>query len=283
MTKRGVTFCLFSLILTVYLVISLVAANDMAASAGCAAWRVSVEKRGEAAFVTPDDIILELKPTTDSTAAMPVARVDLQAVEDRLESLTTVEKANVYRLSDNVVRVDVTPMIPVARVFDRDKSYYINRDGKQLTADTRYQVDAPVVVGDFSKGNSPHDILPLLRRVDKNPVWSRLVSSYMVAANGDIIIVPSINGHLVNFGDTTAIDDKFARLMAFYRQVMPVKGWSYYDTVTVKFARQVVASVAPGSRVADVNIYSDEDFIEDPDDQSMTSDDTDINNQKPKL
>jgi cell division protein FtsQ len=55
-------------------------------------------------------------------------------------------------------------------------------------------------------------------------------------------MVPCIRGHVINFGDTSRIKDKFDNLLTMYRQVMPYKGWNTYDTISVKFKGQVVAS-----------------------------------------
>ena len=60
--------------------------------------------------------------------------------------------------------------------------------------------------------------------------------------NHDIILVPVIRGHVVNFGDTSMVDDKFLRLRTFYRKVLPTVGWQHYDTIAVKWRGQVVAT-----------------------------------------
>ena len=38
------------------------------------------------------------------------------------------------------------------------------------------------------------------------------------------------------------IENKFARLKTMYKDVLPVKGWTYYDTISVKWRGQVVAT-----------------------------------------
>ena len=59
---------------------------------------------------------------------------------------------------------------------------------------------------------------------------------------GNIIIIPTVVGHVVNFGDTSMVDDKFLRLRTFYRKVLPTVGWQHYDTIAVKWRGQVVAT-----------------------------------------
>lgn len=269
--------------MAVYLVVTLVVSDKMAASARCGGVVISIKGDTPTPFVTADDIDHELGGFTAKADTMPLSAIDMSMVEKQLSALSTIESARCYRSANDRLHIDVTPMVPVARVFDGRRSYYINRDGKRLTANARYQVDAPVIIGRFDSIRSPRAVLPLLERIAGNESWNSLVSAIEVARNGDIILIPSISGHVVNFGDTNAIDDKFKRLTAFYRQVMPVKGWNHYDTVSVKFSGQIVANVAPGRRNTPVNQYSDEDFVEEPDDASMTTDGIDVNLQKPKL
>lgn len=283
MTKRGITCCLLTLMMAVYLVIAVCVSNSMAAKAPCRGVDISVIRNDMSRFVTADDVDHELGGIRARVDSMAASEVDLDAIERRLGEVDNIEKVNCYRRNDDRIAIDVTPMVPVARVFDRDRSYYINRDGKRLTANARYQVDAPVIIGRFDSVNNPVILVPLIERVSSEKVWNELVEAFVVADNGDIIIIPSINGHVINFGDVSMVDSKFRRLTEFYRQVMPVKGWNYYDTVSVKFAGQIVASIAPGKRRGHENIYKDEDFIEENDVNSMMTDNIGVNEIKPKI
>lgn len=283
MTKRGITFCILTLVMAVYLAIAIPVSNTMASNAPCRGVDISIMENGMSRFVTGEDIDHELGGISAQVDSMAASAVDLGRIERILGGVDNIEHVNCYRRNDDKIAIDVVPMVPVARVFDGGKSYYINRNGKRLTANARYQVDAPVIIGRFDSVGNPATLLPLIERVASEKAWSELVDSYSVAANGDVIIIPSISGHVVNFGDVSMIDDKFKRLTAFYRQVMPVKGWNYYDTVSVKFAGQIVASIAPGKRHNHENVYKDEDFIENTDIGTMAPDTLDIGTVKPKL
>ena len=77
--------------------------------------------------------------------------------------------------------------------------------------------------------------------------------------------MPVIRGHVVNLGDTSLIANKFDRLKVFYREVMPVKGWNFYDTVSVKWRGQIVASRRE-KKLGDIALDTREsefDFIDD--------------------
>lgn len=246
LTKRGITLCILSLMLTVYLVIALATSQGIAAEAPCTGVRISVSQNQMSQFVTPEDIDHELGGITASADSMAASAYNLKNIEQRLGTLSIIEDVNCRRLANDVIAIDVVPMIPVARVFDRNGSYYINKAGKHLQASARYQIDVPVVITDNDSLDNAGEIIPLLERIDENKTWSQLVSALKVDRNGDIFIIPAVSGHIVNIGDGNNIDDKMTRLFAFYNQVLDVKGWNYYDTISVKFANQVIGKIVPG-------------------------------------
>lgn len=246
LTKRGITLCILSLMLGIYLVVALAASQGMAAEAPCNGVRISVSQNEMSQFVTPDDIDHELggiRATADSLAA---ADYNLRDLELKLGALSIIESVNCHRLANDVIAIDVVPMRPVARVFDRSGSYYINRSGKHLLASPRYQIDVPVVIADHDSLPDAQGVISLLDEINANTMWSQLVSEIKIARNGDYLIVPAFNGHIVNIGDGSNLADKMKRLFAFYNNVLPIKGWNYYDTISVKFARQVVGKIVPG-------------------------------------
>ena len=58
----------------------------------------------------------------------------------------------------------------------------------------------------------------------------------------NIIIVPELSGHVVNIGNADGFENKFAKLKQFYTQVLPKRGWNTYDTISVKWNHQIVAT-----------------------------------------
>ena len=64
--------------------------------------------------------------------------------------------------------------------------------------------------------------------------------------SANIILVPAIRGHVINLGKAVNIADKFNRLRRFYAEVMPKKGWEFYDTISLKWDNQIVATRRKG-------------------------------------
>ena len=99
-----------------------------------------------------------------------------------------------------------------------------------------------MVCGNFTSSFTPKDVLPLVKYIDSDPKLANLTGMIVARDSRNLILVPRIKGHVVNFGDTTRMKEKSHNLFLFYRKVMPHKGWLEYDTVSVKFRDQIVAT-----------------------------------------
>ena len=187
-------------------------------------------------FVDARDVIVELGIDTDRLGSVLRDSFDIDALEKRLKASDKLQDANITMLSDGSLVVDVDPMVPVARVFDTTRpSYYINASGKRISAELRYHIDVPVLVGTFGSEYPAQRLLPLLSYIASDSTANAMIATVTQEPDGNIILVPNIVGHVINFGDTSRVADKFARLRTFYRHVAPTKGWATYDTIAVKW------------------------------------------------
>ena len=103
-------------------------------------------------------------------------------------------------------------------------------------------IDVPVLVGSFDSLHPAQRLLPLLDKIANDPRIGSMIATVTQEADGNIILIPTIVGHVINFGDTSMVDDKFDRLRRFYRHVSPTRGWEAYDTIAVKWRDRVVAT-----------------------------------------
>lgn len=260
MTRQGIVYLLLTVLLVSYLLIATGASRSMAYAAPCCGVDIRVRDNAMSPFVTPDDIDHELGGMRAAGDSLSMGEFNLLNIEKRLTALPNIEKVNCLRLNNDRLLIDVEPMVPVARVYDSGKVYYISESGKKLTASKRYRIDVPIIVGRFDSVNSPVTVVPLIKAVEASEERKSIVDYYQVNSKGDIFIVPRLTGHLINFGDTTAIDSKFERLSRFYTKVMPVKGWDYYNVINLKYAGQVIAEIAPNRQKSDFVPYTEEDF-----------------------
>lgn len=232
--------------MSAYLVVALSFTSRNAAEQPCAGLHIVVRDSTKHPFVSAVELGRELGNLPERITGMRLADVNTDSIEQIFEQIDKIEKVRVVTLTDGYILVDVDPMEPVARVFPKSgRSYYINRSGKRIVASPRYHIDVPIIQGRFNDSDTSFTamhILPLLDWLDEHPGWSSLVSAIKADSPSDIIIVPMIRGHVVNLGSPDAFDSKFARLKRFYEEVMPARGWDMYDTISLKWGGQAVAT-----------------------------------------
>lgn len=217
-------------------------AHGEAANTVCRDIRVDIERTSSADSTTRAGVLHELAGYPGRIIGSPLSDINLQSVENYLGKLSNFENVECNLTADGDLHVSVRPMIPVMRVFDGSNSFYVNRQGKVIPSNPRFFVDVPVVSGKFSRAFSPASLLPVVSFVKNDNFLRNLVGMTVANDPDNIILVPRILGHVINFGDTTRLDEKRDALLLFYRKVIPYKGWQEYDTISVKFNGQIVAT-----------------------------------------
>lgn len=208
----------------------------------CTEVRVEVVNDDGTSFVTPAGVIEELERKHIILKGKPVWQINVENVEKAIAQSQYIENVECMFVNGGCLKIKVSQIMPVMRIFDGDQSYYVNKDGKRMTAVATFNADVPVVEGHFTKAYSPLRLLPMIQYVESDSALKSLVTMYCVKDTNNIIIVPSVEGHVVNMGNCKGYESKFRKLKLFYNKVMPVKGWLYYDTISVKWDYQVVAT-----------------------------------------
>ncbi|MDE5876783.1 MAG: hypothetical protein K2H47_04720 [Muribaculaceae bacterium] len=208
----------------------------------CAGIEVRVESNLLSDSTTQAGVLAHLGAYEGKIKGIPTHRINTQAIEDYLSHLSNFETVECVITSDHFLRIDIVPMRPEVRIFDSKGSYYINRTGKRIDSNANFFVDVPVVKGEFTENFPATTVLPLTRFIASDPFMSQLVAMIEAKDADNLLLVPRIHGHLINFGDTTRLAEKRDALKAMYRKVLPYKGWETYDTISVRFRGQVVAT-----------------------------------------
>lgn len=208
----------------------------------CTAIDVLVVNGDSTSFVTPKGVLEDLKNKGINVVGKHMGDIDADFIEEQLKMSPYLENADCIKCQDGKVLIKVSQLVPVLRIFDGDNSYYVNRVGKRMEATMLYHCDVPVVQGHFTKQYPPTRLLPLISYVKGDSLLSSLATMFCVRDTNNIIMVPSISGHVVNLGNADGFENKFAKLKLFYQEVMPKRGWQFYDTISVKWNYQIVAT-----------------------------------------
>lgn len=267
--RKILKWCILAALL-VYAAGMSVWAHHEAARHVCTGIKVEVADSNQSDSVIKKGIVEELHRYNKRIVGTPLHELNTADIEKYLSRYNNFESVHCLISSRGQLVVNIVPLIPVMRVFYGGNSYYINKDGKHILSNAEFFSDVPIVTGNFHKNFTPKQLLPLVRYIEQDAVLKDLVSMIEARDAANLILVPRIRGHVINFGDTTRLDEKKQALTLFYRQVMPYKGWEEYDTISVKFRGQVVAT-----RRDKTHLNQPEEFVEDEDLEEATLNDVD--------
>lgn len=229
-------------LLAAYVVFAAVWSHAEAAKDACKGIDIHIVEGFSADSVTRKGVMAEINRYPEKIVGVQIPAINTRKLEHYLKSFPQFEDVVCNFTTAGRLNVKVTPMIPEIRIFEDSSSYYINKDGKRMNSKASFFVDVPLVRGKFNDGFRPVDVLPVTRFISSDPLLNKLVGMVEVKDHDNIILIPRIHGHVINFGDTNHLAEKRDALVAMYRKVLPYKGWNEYDTISVKFRGQVVAT-----------------------------------------
>tara|TARA_B100000401_G_scaffold148784_1_gene99024 strand:+ start:5930 stop:6670 length:741 start_codon:yes stop_codon:yes gene_type:complete len=205
---------------------------------------ISSENRflnSEDIFVLTNDII------NDSSI------IDLNYLEEKIKSNKFIKDIEIYNNLNNVVNININQFKPYARLINNiGDDYYIDKNGEIFPVSNKYServlliffknyknIDKEKNINFFQNGN---EIFKLINYINRNDFYKKQISQINVLKDGEIIMIPQITKQKIYFGNTDNMEIKFKKLELFYKNILPTKGWNYYESVNLKFKNQIVCN-----------------------------------------
>ena len=246
------------------LIVTLGFATKQEGKQACRELNIVVNADNDNYFLDEKDIADLLRTKGDSIIGQPIASVNVNKIEHLLYTNPWVRKADAYLSIDGVLQVNVDLKVPLVRVMTTaGESYYMDTDGKLMVWSQKYTPRVLVANGnirqsysanyktDFSSipekdsiaaMNLLYKIYTMAAAISKDELWNKQVESFKFNSLGDIELVPVVGDHVIIFGDTDQLHEKFNKLKVFYSEGLNHTNWNLYDTVNLKFNKQVVCT-----------------------------------------
>jgi cell division protein FtsQ len=185
----------------------------------------------------------------DLMKGAPIKTFDLQQLEELLERNLWIRNAELFFDNNDVLHADITEREPVARVFMvNGESFYVDDMGEQLPITNDQVARVPVFTSFPNETTAARKKDSLLQEqvkemghfLLKNDFWMAQVDQVNIN-NYEFELVPKLGNHLIQFGNTEKMEQKFSRLLLFYKNIMNRTGWNYYSALDVRYDKQLVA------------------------------------------
>lgn len=212
-------------------------------------------------FVMKNDIIKLLEKNELLSLGMPIGDVNTDLIEKTVMTNSLIKQCSVYTTIDGKLNIDLNQREPVVRIIDKlNQSYYLDSDGTIISMSRRFTPLLLVVNGNvptpFSvysveniynekydkRATCLRDIHKLALYIHDNELWNAQIEQIYVNKKGDFEMVPRVGPHLILFGSTEGMEEKFDKLLIFYKEGLKNVGWNQYQKINLKYKDQIVCT-----------------------------------------
>lgn len=229
------------------MLMSLVKKKDVAQI--CTSMKVMVE--GKEAFIDQHDISNLVKAKFGKVVGKNLSLIPVEQIERALMELPYVSAAEIYVDMDGVLQISVQQREVLIRIVNKNgQEYYIDTKGAKVPVTLRYVPHVLVANGNIKEGYKKaldtvetklvKDLVTIVDHIKADPLWSNQVVQLYVNEHQDIEIVPRVGSQQLVLGDAAKLDKKLARLVVFYKNILPRVGADAYRKVNVKYDDQII-------------------------------------------
>ena len=255
-------FIAASFIVAAFLV-SLGFASHKQATMPCTGIVVNIYETHNSVFVDENDILQMVQNKFGTLEGKPISSINISLLEKIINTNPFISDAEVFSTVDGKVVIDVKQRRPLLRVINfKNESFYVDDEGAYMPPSEKYTARVPVASGYIYEGEINKSIVvempvtesdtmkrPVMTQLfniakfaTANEFWNAEMQQLYVDINGDIEMIPRIGGHSVILGDDNNLEEKFKKLLTFYREGLNRRSWDKYKTINLKYKNQVVCT-----------------------------------------
>jgi cell division protein FtsQ len=247
--KKILVFSVWTILLTGTVVL-LVAAMSKKNSEFISGLEVKISGVQNNCFIDKKDVLDILqKVNGKDLQKTKVSSLDLTRMEAHLEKDQWVKKAEMFFDNNNVLQIKITEREPIARIFTvSGASFYIDSSLTRLPLSDKFSARLPVftsfptAVKVLKKRDSVllNQVKMLSEYIGTHPFWMAQIDQIDITPDAAFELIPKLGNQVIRFGDATNYEEKFNKLLAFYKKVQTSVGWNKYSVLDIQYKNQVI-------------------------------------------
>lgn len=192
-------------------------------------------------FITPEKVNKLLIQNFNSVNSIKKDNLDLNNVEKRLDSDPMIDKAEVYATIDGRLKAIVKQKTPIARVYEGEKSYYIDYKGTEMPLSDNSTARVPLITGDIDAVDRKK-LCDLLKYMYDDDFLRKNIIGIDVKPTGGLKMMCRNYSFDILFGRLINVEKKFNNYKAFFQNAVKDTLIERYKTINLKFTQQVVCT-----------------------------------------
>lgn len=202
---------------------------------------VVVFEGDNALFVKRETVNKLLIENKENASSIGKDKLDLNKLERRLNSNEMIDKSDVFVSIDGVLKAVVVQKTPVARVFDKEGSFYVDYEGGIMPLSDNFTARVPLVSGVINRKNS-EKYSQLFRAIYDDDFLKKNIIAIEVMHNGRLKMLNRNYNYEIDFGDIANMEQKFKDYKAFFQKAVLDSSLYKYKKIDLRFTKQVVCT-----------------------------------------
>jgi len=171
----------------------------------------------------------------------PKTLINLHRVEQEVLKNNMIENAEIFITPSGKLKASIVQRVPIARINNRSKVYYIDRQGLAMPLSANYSQRVPLVTGVVNK-EMEKEVFFLIQKLTDNEFYKKQIIGVHRKINGDYVLSTRIGRHKIMFGKLDNIENKLKKLQVFYTKEWNSENLKKYKLINLKYNHQVVCS-----------------------------------------
>jgi cell division protein FtsQ len=163
-------------------------------------------------------------------------------IENFIDSISLIEKSQVYKSIKGYTIIDVDCRIPIVKVYDKENNiYHIDKNGCIIRGIEK-ALYLPIANGCIDDSIATSEVISIARTINKDEFWNSQIEQIYFDENGYVTMIPRVGNHIIEFGKAQDIKEKFDKLHTFYLNGMNKIGWNKYSKLNIEFGNKVICT-----------------------------------------
>lgn len=210
----------------------------------CKQVNFTIADSSHAGFITREEADHLLQISGQYPVGKEMDQIDGIAIQKALKKNSFIDSVSCYKSPNGVYNVLISQRLPLLRVkADNGDDYYIDSKGHVMNPQG-YSADLIVATGSITNQYASKELVKLGRFLRDDDFWNNQIEQIYVTPQHRIKMVPRVGSHIIAFGATDSISQKFRNLYTFYEKVLPQVGWNKYAEISVEHLSQIVGRKA---------------------------------------
>lgn len=167
--------------------------------------------------------------------------IDLHNLEANIRSHPMVESASVFLTVDGFLKAEIKQRTPIARVVVNNKSYYIDRQAKSMPLSENFSARVLLISGAVKEGNNA-EIHQLVTAILNDEFLKEQIIGVEIKPKNEYVLDTRVGDQKIILGKVENLDQKFKNLGSFYIKSMADSTIYKYDSINLKYNKQVVCT-----------------------------------------